>query len=101
MQSKKQLILWVLNVLCNESDESRPLTQTKIAKAISDRYPCDRKTVCRNIKALRAMGYPIRKTAKSFFMEQREFSLDEVRFGAQSQVRFRTMCPKQKCPRYA
>ncbi|MBR6545413.1 MAG: hypothetical protein IKT72_00570 [Clostridia bacterium] len=78
MQSKKQLILWVLNVLSNESDESRPMTQTKIAEAISDSYPCDRKTVCRNIKVLRAMGYPIRKTAKGFFMEQRVFSLDEV-----------------------
>ena len=45
MQSKKQLILWVLNVLNNESDENTPITQTKIADIISDMYPCDRKTV--------------------------------------------------------
>ena len=36
MQSKKQLILWILNVLNNESDENTPITQTKIADIISD-----------------------------------------------------------------
>ena len=35
MQSKKQLILWVLNVLNNESDENNPITQTKITDIIS------------------------------------------------------------------
>ena len=62
MQSKKQLILWVLNLLNNESDERHPITQTKMAEIISLRYPCDRKTVCRNLKFLQEMGYPIKKT---------------------------------------
>ena len=80
MQSKKQLILWVLNVLNNESDESAPITQTKIADIISDMYPCDRKTVSRNIKFLQEMGYPIKKTSKGFYMERRVFSVEEVKF---------------------
>lgn len=35
MPAKKQMILWVLNILNRESDESRPITQTKIANIIS------------------------------------------------------------------
>ena len=80
MQSKKQLILWVLNVLNSESDENNPITQTKIADVISDMYPCDRKTVSRNIKFLQEMGYPIKKTNKGFYMERRVFSIEEVSF---------------------
>ena len=78
MQSKKQLILWVLNVLNNESDENTPITQTKIADIISDMYPCDRKTVCRNIKFLKEMGYPIIKTTKGFYMDNKAFSVSEI-----------------------
>ena len=80
MQSKKQLILWVLNVLNNESDEQNPLTQGKIADIISAIYPCDRKTVCRNIKFLKEMGYPIIKTTKGFYMDNKLFSVEEIEF---------------------
>ncbi len=80
MQSKKQLILWVLNILSNESDEENPLTQTKIADIISAVYPCERKTVCRNIKFLQEMGYPIKKTGKGFYLEGKVFSVEEVAF---------------------
>ena len=80
MQSKKQLILWVLNLLNNESDERHPITQTKMAEIISLRYPCDRKTVCRNLKFLQEMGYPIKKTKNGFYMDKRAFSLSEIEF---------------------
>ena len=80
MESKKQLIVWVLNVLNNESDKDHPLTQTKIASILSECYPCDRKTVCRNIRFLQDMGYPIRKTPKGFFMDRKVISVDEVLF---------------------
>jgi len=50
MQHKKQLILCVLNLLNNETDINNPITQTELAKIISDEtFSCDRKTVCRNI----------------------------------------------------
>lgn len=80
MQSKKQLILWVLNVLNNESDENNPITQTEIADIISKMYPCDRKTVGRNIKFLQEMGYPIKKVSKGFYMERKVFSVEEVNY---------------------
>ena len=80
MQSKKQLILWTLNILNRESDENHPITQTRVAEIISEVYPCDRKTVCRNIRFLREMGYPVKKTGKGFYMEKKLFSLEEINF---------------------
>ncbi len=80
MQSKKQLILLVLNELHANSDENNPLTQVEIAKNLSgDKFVCDRKTVCRNIKFLQEMGYPIKKTGKGFYFEK-EFSLGDIAF---------------------
>jgi biotin operon repressor len=71
MQSKKQLILLVLNELNVNSDEKHPLTQTQIAKNLSGKkYTCERKTVCRNIKFLQEMGYPIKKTGKGFYLDK-------------------------------
>lgn len=83
MESKKQLILLVLNELSTNSDANHPLTQTQIAKNISGKqFVCDRKTVCRNIKFLIDMGYRIKKKEKNkgFYMENRLFSLDEIDF---------------------
>lgn len=80
MPSKKQIIIHVLNVLDTYSDKDHPITQTRIAEIISDVYPCDRKTVCRNIGFLREMGYPIVKTPAGFYMSRKRFSLDEILF---------------------
>ena len=80
MQQKKQLILLVLNELNINSDENHPLTQTQIAENLSgEKFTCDRKTVCRNIKFLKEMGYPIKKTKRGFYFEKR-FSVDDVAF---------------------
>ena len=79
MESKKQLILLILNELNANSDENHPLTQTQIAKNLSgEKFTCDRKTVCRNIKFLQDMGYPIKKTRRGFYMDNRIFSLGEI-----------------------
>ena len=80
MQSKKQLILLVLNELNVNSDEKHPLTQTQIAENLSGKkYTCERKTVCRNIKFLQEMGYPIKKTGKGFYLDK-VFDVDDVAF---------------------
>ena len=80
MQPKKQLILLVLNELNSNSDESHPLTQTQIAKNLSgEKYICDRKTVCRNIKFLQEMGYPIKKSNKGFYFDK-VFSAQDIAF---------------------
>ena len=80
MEKKKQLIILVLRMLESESDAKHPLTQTEMASVIQEIYPCDRKTVCRNIKFLKDMGYPIVKTTKGFYMANKAFSTDEIGF---------------------
>ena len=80
MQSKKQLILLILNELNINSDEKHPLSQTQIAKNLSgEKFTCDRKTVCRNIKFLQEMGYPIKKSSKGFYFDK-AFSVADIDF---------------------
>ena len=80
MKPKKQLILLVLNELNANSDAQHPLTQTQIAENLSGKkYTCERKTVCRNIKFLQDMGYPIKKSNKGFYLEK-TFSIDDIAF---------------------
>ena len=64
---KKQNILLVLKILETGSDKLHPIKQCEIAKIISRVYPCDRKTVGRNIKFLMDIGYPIVKTTHGVY----------------------------------
>lgn len=80
MEKKKQLILLVLKLLETETDAKHPITQTEIAKTISAVYPCDRKTVGRNIQFLRDIGYSIVKTSAGFYLDKKAFALDELEF---------------------
>ena len=80
MEKKKHLILLVLKLLETESDERHPITQTAIAKIISEVYHCDRKTVGRNIKFLIDVGYPIVKTNRGFYIQNKAFTLDEIEY---------------------
>jgi len=77
---KKYLIVLILRILETHSDEKTPLTQTEITKLIDRRYPCDRKTVGRNMKFLKEIGYPIVKTPKGFYMDNKLFSRSEISF---------------------
>ena len=77
---KKQLIVLILRILENTTSKENPLTQTAIADMISAKYPCDRKTVGRNIRFLQEAGYPILKTSRGFYMERRLFSHEEIDF---------------------
>ena len=74
--AKKYLIVLVLKLLEN-SDKYEPITQTQMAETISLMYPCDRKTVGRNIKFLKEIGYPIIKTSRGYYMGNRTFSKQE------------------------
>lgn len=74
---KKQNILLVLKILETYSDKARPMTQTEITDYISPVYPCDRKTVGRNIKTLTDLGYPIVKTSRGFYLDNRVFTAEE------------------------
>ncbi len=74
--TKKYLIVLVLKLL-EDANEYNPITQTNIAEIISSMVPCDRKTVGRNIKFLKEMGYPIIKTTMGYYMGNRTFSKQE------------------------
>ena len=56
------------------------MTQTQIANIISSVQPCDRKTVSRNINFLKEVGYPIVKTTKGFYMDNKVFTKEEIDF---------------------
>lgn len=80
LQHKKYLIILVLKLLETESDSSHPISQSQMARIISDVYPCDRKTVGRNIAVLSKVGYPIEKTSKGFYLHNKAFTIDEREF---------------------
>ncbi len=77
MKSKKHLIILVLKILESHTDSNHPMTQTEMAKIISMSFPCDRKTVGRNIKFLKEIGYPIVKTSRGFYLNK-TFTLQEI-----------------------
>ena len=81
---KKHLIILILKILETCSDEDNPLTQVQITNLISEQYPCDRKTVGRNIKFLKEIGYPIVKTSVGFYMDNQTFSREEIAFVIQA-----------------
>ena len=69
-----------IELLNNETDINNPITQTELAKIISDEtFSCDRKTVCRNIKFLQEMGYPIKKTKQGFYLDK-QISVEDIAF---------------------
>ena len=80
MRRKKQLILLILKMLESSTDGKHPMTQTQIANIISSVQPCDRKTVSRNINFLKEVGYPIVKTTKGFYMDNKVFTKEEIDF---------------------
>ena len=96
MEKKKHLILLVLKLLETETDANHPITQTEIAKTISEVYPCDRKTVGRNIKDLKNLGYPIVKTTKGFYMDKKIFTVTEIDFVTNAIVAATGMSDEEK-----
>lgn len=80
METKKYLIVLILRILETDTDQKYPLSQVKIAELISKMYPCDRKTVGRNINFLKALGFPIVKTTKGYYMDKKAFSKEEINF---------------------
>lgn len=80
MPGKKYLIILILKILETNTDREQPLTQIKIAQQVSEVYPCDRKTVGRNIAFLREIGYPIVKTPRGFYMSGKQFTVEETQF---------------------
>ena len=78
--AKKYLIILILKLLENETDKEHVMTQKQISSTISEVYPCERKTVGRNIKFLQSIGYPIVKTPKGVYLDQKKFVLSDREF---------------------
>ena len=78
MSEKKYLIILVLKILETNTDREHPITQVRLAEQIADVYPCDRKTVGRNIAFLQKVGYPIVKTTKGFYMAGSNLQLKKL-----------------------
>ncbi len=80
MAVKRPIILLLLKILETQTDKNHVMTQEKIADEISQIYPCDRKTVCRNIQFLIDMQYPIVKTRKGCYLDSKKFTVKEQEF---------------------
>lgn len=80
MPQKKFLIILILKILETNTDREHPISQLRLAEQISDVYPCDRKTVGRNIAALQRIAYPIMKCSSGFYMSGKQFTVEEVDF---------------------
>ncbi len=80
--NKKLLILYILDILKDFSDENHLLSQNDIMKKLYSIYgvECDRKSIGANIDSLIDFGYGIVKTRKGSFLAEREFEPSEVQF---------------------
>ena len=78
--NKKLTILFVLKALESFSSKQNPLSQIVIAKGL-ELYgiKCDRKTIARDIRALREFGYDIQKVeGKGFYLKKRQRRIEYV-----------------------
>ena len=82
--NKKLMILYILDVLRNYSDESNKLKQADIIKIIKRDYgmDCERKAIARNIALLIEDGQDIAtpdETHDGYYLREREFEQSELR----------------------
>lgn len=81
--NKKLLILYVLKVLREYSDESHPMLQEEISQKILSLYgmESERKAIGANIQCLEDFGYDIiRVKNKGVYLGEREFEESEITF---------------------
>lgn len=83
LRGKSLLILYVLNILKEYSDENHSITQKEIKEKIYNIYgvDCDRKTIAEKIDALIFEGYDIIKiSGGGCYLGSREFEPSEISF---------------------
>ena len=79
--SKKLALLYILEILKNDSDIEHPLRQDKIAELLEKRYmiTLERKAIGRNLSLLLGAGYDIVQTPAGTYLGEREFEPSELR----------------------
>lgn len=81
MATKKQTILYILEILKESSDETHPLTYHEIIAKLNSIYSidCERKSVANNINSLIDFGYDIvRIDGGGCYLNEREFEKSEI-----------------------
>ena len=80
-EPKKALILRILQILEDYSDEAHPLTQQDIIDRLEKDYgiECERKAVGRNLEFLKDMDYDIVTSGRGSYLASRRFENSELR----------------------
>ena len=80
-ESKKLALLYILEILKNETDLDHPLYQEDIAERLASRYgiPLERKAIGRNLALLADAGYDIVNNARGTYLATRDFEPSELR----------------------
>ena len=84
MAEEKLKILYLMQVLMEETDPAHPLNATQLCEKMQSRheYSYNRKTIYADIERLRAYGMKIGQTKGSsfgYFVEKRDFDLPELK----------------------
>lgn len=81
LEPKKALIIRILQILEDYSDERHPLKQQDVIDKLESEYgiECERKAVARNIACLQELGYDIEVTGKGAYLASRKFENAELR----------------------
>ena len=85
MADEKQKILYLMQLLLEETDESHPLNAAAIEKRMQDRYQYktyNRKTIYADVERLRDFGLKVEQSKGSsfgYYIRQRDFDLPELK----------------------
>lgn len=81
LESKKLLIVRILEILQNYSDHEHPLTHCDIINYLKQNYnsECERKAIGRNISFLKEAGHSIETTKRGVYLDNRLFETSELR----------------------
>ena len=84
MAEEKLKILYLMQVLMEETDPAHPLNAEQLCEKLQSRheYSCNRKTIYADIERLKTFGLKIGQTKGrnfGYFVEQRDFDLPELK----------------------
>ena len=93
----KLLIVYILEILKEYSDENHPLKQNDIIEILDRQYnmACDRKSVGANVLLLQDLGYDIIKNGGGVFLGAREIDNSEISFLVDAIFSCRSISTKQ------
>lgn len=96
-ENRKRLILMILNILQDYSDEQHPLTQEDIIHHLKMIYDttCDRRTIASNIRMLNDMDYEILHAKDGYYLANPTFEAAELRLLIDGVLCSQTISEKQ------